>query len=163
MRRLLRLFLSAILLSLPLAVACAAQTDSSGVESEREALLEADRAWAEAARKGDIPRLTGFWADDAVNYSPGAPPAKGRQEIAQLVQRNRNRPGFSLTWEPETAVVAQSGDLGYTSGTFALTAQDPQGNLATRTGHYVCIWSKQSDGSWKCSVETSVFSASSDQ
>jgi ketosteroid isomerase-like protein len=118
MTRPLQLFVLAALLVIPFAVACARQSGSANMESEGQALLETDRAWAEAARKGDIPGLTSFWADDAVNYFPGAPPLVGKQAISQLVNRNRSQPGFSLSWEPETAVVARSGELGYTSGSF---------------------------------------------
>lgn len=152
-----QLLVSAVLLSLSFAVACSRQVDTSDAGSEQQALLVTDRAWADAARKGDIPHLTSFWEDDAINYFPGVPPAKGKEAISRLVEMNRNRPGFSLSWEPETAVVARSGDLGYTSGTFELTGQDPEGNPATRTGHYVCIWRKQSDGTWKCSLESTIF------
>jgi len=131
--------------------------------SERQALLETDRAWANAAASGDVKRLTEFWADDATNYFPGAPVARGKQAIGELVQRNRSQPGFSLAWEPAEAVVAASGDLGYTSGTFELSVNDADGNPAIRRGHYVCIWKKQADGSWKCIVESSIFGPSSNQ
>ena len=163
MTRPLQLFVLAALLVIPFAVACARQSGSANMESEGQALLETDRAWAEAARKGDIPGLTSFWADDAINYFPGAPPLVGKQAISQLVNRNRSQPGFSLSWEPETAVVARSGELGYTSGSFELSVSDPAGNPVTKPGHYVCIWKKRADGSWKCSVETSVFSSSPDK
>lgn len=147
--------LTAVLIAVPLG--CTEAVDSVEIDAEREALLETDRAWAAAAEAGDVARITSFWADDAVNYFPGAPVARGKEAIGALVRRNRSQPGFSLSWEPVEAVVARSGDLGYTTGTFALSVEDLEGLLVTRRGHYVCIWTKQADGSWRCAVESSVF------
>jgi ketosteroid isomerase-like protein len=107
--------------------------------------------------------VTSFWADDATNYFPDAPVARGKEAIGQLVQRNRSRPGFSLSWEPQEAVVARSGELGYSSGTFALSVENPEGTSVTRRGHYVCIWKKQADGSWRCAVESTIFGPSPEQ
>jgi len=117
------------------------------MEAQTEALLETDRAWAAAAAAGDVQKLTTFWAEDATNYFPGAPVARGREAIGELVRRNRSQPGFSLSWEPREAVVAPSGDLGYTTGTFTTSRTGAEGDPITRGGHYVCIWTRQRDGS----------------
>ena len=53
-------------------------------------------------------------------------------------------PGFSLTWIAEKAEVSNSGDLGYSTGTYTATFGE-----TTDKGKYVTIWRKQSDGSWK--------------
>ncbi len=154
--------LSAIVLVL-LNFGCVEDDTPIDAEAAREILLETDRAWAAAAAAGDIERLTSFWAEDAINYFPGAPVAQGKTAIGQLVQRNRSQPGFSLTWDPQDAVVAGSGDLGYTLGSFTLSVQTPEGVPVNRRGHYVCIWKKSSDGSWKCAVESTIFGPSPDQ
>lgn len=153
-------FLVAVIVLLSLG--CARKIDLVDLEAERSALLETDRSWAAAAAAGDIERLTGFWSDDAINYSPGAPVARGKEAIGQLVRRNRSRPGFSLWWEPTEAFVAIAGDLGYTSGAFTLSFENSEGKPVTRRGNYVCIWKKQADGSWKCAVESTVFGPSSE-
>jgi ketosteroid isomerase-like protein len=124
---------------------------------ESDSLLQTDREWAAAAAAGDIARLTTFWAEDATNFFPGAPVAHGKEAIRELVKRNRSQPGFSVTWNPTRAVVSESGDLGYTFGAFELAASDSSGNLVQRDGHYVAIWRKQTDGTWKCEVESSIF------
>ncbi|HKI69538.1 MAG TPA: nuclear transport factor 2 family protein, partial [Verrucomicrobiae bacterium] len=84
------------------------------ISSEQEALLKTDQAWAAAAEAGDPERILTFWADDAINYFPGFPPAEGKAAIAELVKRNRSKPGFSLSWKPVKAVVGAAGNLGYT-------------------------------------------------
>jgi len=126
------------------------------LDAERSALLQADKDWAQAAKEGNITVLKTYWAEDAVNYFPGQPVARGKDEILELVKRNRSQPGFSLTWQPENAVVSESADLGYTTGTFQLSLQNPEGNPVERAGNYVCIW-KKIDGSWKCIVESTIF------
>ena len=137
-----------------LSAGCANRVDQA---RERDNLLQTDREWASAAAQGDIERLTTFWADDATNFFPGAPVAHGKEAIRELVQRNRSLPGFSLTWEPTQAVVSRSGDLGYTSGAFELFARDADGNPVRREGNYVAIWRKQTDKTWKCEVESTIF------
>jgi ketosteroid isomerase-like protein len=154
MRGLLRILTP---VALVLTLACSHETGPADSGAARAALLQADRDWAAAAARGDIELLTSFWTEDAVDYFPGAPPARGKAEISELVRRNRNQAGFSLSWEPDTAVVARSADLGYTTGSFELSRNDAAGNPVARRGHYLCIWRKEPDGSWRCSVETSVF------
>lgn len=137
---------------------CASQRS---LADERNILLETDRQWAAAAAAGDIEKLVSYWADDAVNFVPGAPVARGKKALRKLVVRNRGRAGFSIMWEPTRSVVSKSRDLGYTFGPFQLSANDVQGKRSTRRGNYVCIWQKQRNGEWKCVVESTVFSPKS--
>ena len=137
---------------------CAGCASSMKSDMQRRMLLETDQSWAAAARAGDVERIKSFWADDAVNFFPGAPVAKGKEALGKLLRRNRTKPGFSLTWSPVKAEVAQSGELGYTYGNFQLSRADDKGEPITRAGNYVCIWEKQSEsGKWKCVVESTIF------
>jgi ketosteroid isomerase-like protein len=120
-------------------------------------LLATDRAWAAAAAAGDVEHVITFWSEDAVNFFPGEPAAVGRDAIIALVRRYRSDPRYSLHWQADTAEVAASGEIGYTSGRFTATFGAEDGATVTRTGHYVCIWRKLDNGEWKCVVETSVF------
>ena len=46
--------------------------------------------------------------------------------------------------------VSRGGDLGYTRGTYVLTATDPASKkVATEKGRFVAVFRKQADGSWK--------------
>ncbi len=139
--------------------ACVLQPEVIDGSDETNALLETDRAWAAAAKAGDVDKVASFWAEDATNYFPGAPVARGKKAIVELVKKNRSKPGFSLSWEPREAIVAESGELGYTSGPFSLSVLGPEGVPIARTGHYVCIWKRHADGSWKCSLESTIFEA----
>ncbi|MBI3670489.1 MAG: hypothetical protein HY237_11995, partial [Acidobacteria bacterium] len=48
---------------------------------------------------------------------------------------------------------AKSGDIGYETGTFQLSAKDKKGKATTTIGKYVVVWKKQSDGSWKAAAD----------
>ena len=151
MKAILSILLVVVIISVS---GCTKQVD---VKVEEAALLNADKEWAVAAESGDIERLLPFWTDDAAIYFPNAPIVSGKEAIRQFVTVNRQKPGFSLTWVPTEAVVSVSGDIGYTTGKGQLSINDAEGNLITRQTNYVCIWEKQTDGSWKCSVESSNF------
>ncbi len=138
---------------------CSSEPD---LEAVRQALLEADAAWATAAAAGDVETLATFWAADAVNYFPGAPVASSRESILGLVARNRSIPGFRLSWEATTASVSMSADFGYTSGPFQLSTRSPDGSEVIRTGHYVAIWRKGAQDRWECIVESTVFGPSTE-
>ena len=66
-----------------------------------------------------------------------------------------DEPGLKLLWEPDTAVIAASGDIGYTIGRSQVRQTNPDGSVAVRsTGRYLTIWRRQPDGSWKVELDT---------
>jgi ketosteroid isomerase-like protein len=141
------------LLGIPLLVmgACA-QPPKVDVEAERASLLAADKAWSQLG--SDMDKLTSMLADDAVFLGEGMPKIIGRAAIRQAWTDMSKLPGFSIGWVPEGAVVAQSGDLGYTFGSNEIGVNDAKGIRVTTKGKYVTIWRKQPDGSWKVVVDT---------
>ena len=98
---------------------------------------------------GDLDAFMAFFAEDARFLPPDGPQANGRDEIRQSFAELAALPGFSLTWSANFSDVSSSGDLGYSVGTFEMTADGPDGNPATRTGTYATVWKKQNDGQWK--------------
>lgn len=132
-------------------------SEAVDVEAERTALLDADRAWSQTPP--DVESFVDFFADDAHFLTPEGPTAVGQAEIREAVSSMFATEGFSLTWEPTEAVVSESGDLGYTVGTFELTMNDPDGNAVTREGKYLSTWRKQEDGQWKVTVDAPNFNA----
>ncbi|MGA7930824.1 MAG: DUF4440 domain-containing protein [Candidatus Sulfotelmatobacter sp.] len=55
----------------------------------------------------------------------------------------------SITWRPNKADVARSGELGYTSGTYEMSFKDASGKAVADKGKYLMVWKKQADGAWK--------------
>jgi ketosteroid isomerase-like protein len=142
--------LSLFALVLVLAAACSLPVDT---ESEKALLLQLDRDWSRAASGDDMNALLAFWAEDAVIYPAGAPAVVGKEAIREFLMKNRDIPGFSLSWEPEKAVVSASGDLGYTLGAMQIGVSSPEGNRSTRHGKYTVVWEKQVDGRWQSVVD----------
>ena len=62
------------------------------------------------------------------------------------------KPNTRLTWYPLLADVAQTGDLGYTTGPWTML----QNERAQAAGEYVTLWRKQPDGQWKYVVNMSI-------
>ncbi len=58
---------------------------------------------------------------------------------------------FVLTWGPMRSI--ESGELGYTYGTWSSRGKDQPVEAAER-GTYVTIWRKQADGTWKFVLDT---------
>lgn len=54
-----------------------------------------------------------------------------------------------LQWKPDFVDVAESGDLGYTYGSYTLKYIDSEGKEQTSNGIFHTVWKKQSDGQWK--------------
>jgi ketosteroid isomerase-like protein len=133
------------------AVGCRPPID---VARETEALLQADRAWAQAAASGGSPdSVLGFWTEDARVAMAGAPLVRGKAGIRQMVTSMLAIPGFHISWTPEQAVVAASGDLGYTVGTNTVTIPDSTGKVSAMTGRYLTVWRKEADGRWRCAED----------
>jgi len=118
-------------------------------------LLERDRAWASASGARNVDSILAYWTPDARVFIPGQNGYVGTAAIRQMVSGSLAMPGFAITWAPDSAVVAASGDLGYTYGTNRVTMADSAGNATTTTGQYVEVWRKDADGQWRCVIDFS--------
>lgn len=137
------------LLVLGMLVGCSSQP-AVDLDAERNALMSADRAWAEAYAASESPAdvFAGQVTDNAVLLPPDAPLAQGTEAIRAAISGLEAMPGFSVTWSPAAAEVGSGGDLGFTRGTYHIEVDGPDGPLAI-DGKYLTIWRKQPDGMWK--------------
>jgi ketosteroid isomerase-like protein len=136
------------LVALVAAIGCAPTVD---VEQEQTALLAADRAWSQTVKDPDA--FATYLATDATFYPPGMPAVTGTDAIRKTFGEMSSAPGFSLSWTADEAVVAASGDIGYTSGKYTSSMAG-----ATEQGKYVTVWKKEGDA-WK--VTEDIFNADS--
>ena len=128
--------------------ACAPSVD---IEHEQRQLLETDKAFAEAAFTDGAPEAyRQYLAENAQQLADGRPPLSGRDRIYAAMLDD---PELDLTWSPEAAVVARSGDLGYTWGRYWNSWADEQGNPVAVEGKYLFVWRKMPDGRWKVAVD----------
>jgi len=106
-------------------------------------LMTVDRAFSALSKERGMNRaFLSYVAEDAVMLSPNKMPIAGKDKINALFQRNDSDKEF--TWEPLYADIAESGELGYTYGTYTITTDGE-----TQKGTYVSIWKKDSGGKWK--------------
>lgn len=130
-----------------------AQSPAKG-DPARAALLQADMEWARVASAGkDVEKILSYWSDDAVVYPPGVAAVSGKAAIRNYVSTSLKTPFFSISWKPAQAVVAASGDLGYTMGSNEITFADAKGKVTRAQGRYLTVWRRSGGGPWKCVID----------
>ena len=132
-------------------LAAAVPVDTRAREQE---LLDTDRALAAQSLKiGFVPAYEAVMASDARKLDPGSQPALGRQAILEVMAHYSKSDTF--TWAPEEAVVAVSGELGFTWGRWTDTYRDKHGNIKHAYGKYLDVWRRDADGTWRWTVDSS--------
>ena len=106
----------------------------ANLEEERNTLLRLDREWSEAASDPD--KFMGFFAADASFYPPGMPVAMGAGPIRDTFTKMMSMPGSAVTFGSSKAEVSESGDVGYTTGTYEMTmaGMSPEKESTSRSG-----------------------------
>jgi len=112
---------------------------------EKQQMMDTDRAFSKLSMaKGMKNAFLEYIDSNGVLLRPNQYPIVGADAIDFLIQENDT--AYTLQWEPKRGAIAQSGELGYTYGLYALK---PNGKDTTIYGTYVSIWKKQADGKWK--------------
>lgn len=123
--------------SLVLLVSCSGETTS-----DPTAAIEAsNKVFVEHFLKGDEKALAGLYTEDAEVVAPGAPIARGRDEIARLwrVSMDSGIKGLAL----KTTQASADADLAYEDGTVSIVRADD----STVSARYLVVW-KRVDGKW---------------
>lgn len=112
-------------------------------------LVEAERAFARASEsEGTRAAFLAFLARDAVVFRPA--PVAGRPVYERMPA---GEPSV-LTWAPEAAEVAASGELGYTTGPYAVR---PSREAAPSSfGRYVSVWNREPDRTWRVLIDAGI-------
>lgn len=119
---------------LALAMVCAANMPVAAVAEPLDEVIAAERAFAaETRERGFKPGFLAWVAGDGFIFRHGPVPARADLEA----QPDEAPPGPALFWWPTFAGVANSGDLGFTTGG------------ATVPVRYFTVWRRQADGSWR--------------
>jgi len=142
------------LFALLLLPALASAQSPAKADPARAALLQTDMEWARVASAGkDVEKILSYWSDDAIVYPPGVAAVSGKAAIRAYVSANLKTPFFSISWKPAQAVVAASGDLGYTVGSNEITFADAKGKVTRAQGRYLTVWRRNGGGPWKCVLD----------
>lgn len=147
----MRLAAALLLLAPPAALLVAAGPGRAAAASPAataDALRAADRAMSRAIEVGDRAAFARLVAEDAV-FSGGTEHSVGRAAVAADWARYFEPDGPRLTWTPEEAVLATSGDLGYTIGRYRWTGKTRDGKPAETQGQYLTVWRRDADGAYR--------------
>ncbi|HEV2883844.1 MAG TPA: DUF4440 domain-containing protein [Pyrinomonadaceae bacterium] len=122
-------------------------------ESALQAVIRTERAFAAMSEEEGIrPSFLAYIADDGILFRPKA--VKGKQWMtSNPLPRSDKQP--LLRWQPSYADVASAGDMGYTFGPWEFKT-DVKEAQAVDWGHFVTVWKKQADGSWKFAVDLGI-------
>ena len=140
--------LAVLLISVCFAVAAQAQ-------SALHDMVKTEQAFSKMAEeKTTHEAFMTFIADDGLLFRPGAVNGKKWMiEHPPPPPKDDKKP--LLAWQPSYAGMAASGDMGFTTGPWEAKAdikdEKPRGH-----GHFVTVWKKQADGSWKFVVDLGI-------
>ncbi len=126
---------------------CSEQQESTPEDKASHSLelMEYERSFSAMSKeKGMKNAFIEYIDSNGVLLRPHHMPLKGAAAIDFLLEQNDA--DYSLSWDPQHAVVAESGDLGFTYGIFVI---HPQQQDTSFFGTYTHIWEKQLGGKWK--------------
>jgi ketosteroid isomerase-like protein len=124
-----------------------------GTQPVEQLLRDLDDQWAKAAADKDVEKTIGYYSDDAIVLPPNATSAATKETIRNVWKDMLESPGLVIAWKPARVQFAKSGDMGWVSGTYELTMNDPSGKPIYDRGKYLEVWEKQTDGNWKCRAD----------
>lgn len=141
-----------LLFSIPL---CAQENKPYlNIEQQKQELIDTDTQFSKLSEEKGVNEAFLFYiADDGVLLRQNSFPVKGKDLIKEKFFSDSDSE-YTLTWTPMFADIAESGELGYTYGTYEFRTIDPDGSPFIGKGTYVSIWKKDQFGNWKFVLDT---------
>lgn len=128
-----------------------APEDEASRRAAEAELIAADRELArQVQRSGLAAFIAGFTVDGRL--ISGGESHIGPEGIRRAMLPLFADSAFSLRWDPVFARIAESGELGYTVGTYEMSGAAEAGGEAHR-GSYLSVWRKRDDGSWRLEAD----------
>jgi ketosteroid isomerase-like protein len=128
------------------------KTNAGDALSKNETLLNADKNFAAlSATKGLREAYLENIDSNGVLLRPNKLPIVGADAVDFIIGLKDT--GYTMNWKPSNAIVASSGDLGYTYGVYEIKSSVIDTSLY---GTYVSIWKKQADGKWKFVLQSNI-------
>jgi len=123
------------------------------VTSPLKQMVETEQAFSKtAADKDTRVAFMSFIADDGLLFRPNAVNGKKWMQDHPVPPSDKHP---LLAWQPVFAGMAASGDLGFTTGPWEFKSDKADATPAGY-GHFVTIWKRQPDGSWKFAVDLGI-------
>lgn len=121
------------------------QTDLS--KQAAEEIIQADKTMNElAAKEGFYKALLAYADDSVVKPQDAELLVIGKAALEKYWSHKPDTKNIS--WQPNKAEAAKSGDFGYTLGNWKFVSKD-----TVMYGNYYTIWKKQKDGKWKFVID----------
>jgi len=122
-------------------------------QSALQEMVKTEQAFSKMAEEKNVrDAFMTFIADDGLLFRPGAVNGK-KWMLEHPVPPSDKKP--VLVWQPAFAGMAQSGDMGFTTGPWEARA-DINDAKPGAYGHFMTVWKKQPDGSWKFVVDLGI-------
>jgi len=116
-------------------------------------MVKTEQAFSKMAQDKSIREaFMTYIADDGLLFRPGAVNGK-KWMIEHPAPPSDKKP--VLVWQPGYAGMAASGDMGFTTGPWEAKA-DVNDEKISAYGHFVTVWKKQPDGSWRFVVDLGI-------
>ena len=112
-------------------------------------IIETEKAFAQASiDKGTKAAFLDFLSKESIVFDKSMP-------VNGFEYWQKNDFKGVLTWQPTSAEIAGSSDLGYTVGNYQIHTTKAEEKPST-FGSFVTLWKKQVDNSWKVAVDMGV-------
>lgn len=141
---------------LSLAAVCAAAAQSPPLTNMRDVpkrlapVVETELAFAAAAReRGMKEAFIEYAAEDGLLFRRTAVNAR------ELWRQTNPAPTGLLSWYPTYADISRAGDLAWTTGPWEFRDK-PGDKKASGHGHFVTVWRRQPDGTWRFALDIGV-------
>ena len=122
-------------------------------QSALQEMVKTEQAFSKMAQDKSIrDAFMAYIADDGLLFRPGAVNGK-KWMIEHPLPPSDKRP--VLVWQPSYAGMSASGDMGFTTGPWEAKA-DIKDEKISGYGHFVTVWKKQADGSWRFVVDLGI-------
>lgn len=121
----------------------------------KRAIDKGNAEWVEAWEKGNPEMVAAIFTDDAVMLSQGGRVFKGRQQILERQKAAMQGVTRPVKVSVITVKIWLDGDTAYETGKYKYEYTE-KGKPTTEEGRYVTMWKRQSDGSWKLSMDMAV-------
>jgi ketosteroid isomerase-like protein len=122
-------------------------------QSALQEMVKTEQAFSKMAEeKPTRDAFLAFIADDGLLFRPGA--VNGKKWMLEHPVPPTDKKSL-LAWQPSFAGMSASGDLGFTTGPWEFKV-DVKDEKPAGYGHFVTVWKKQADGTWKFVVDLGI-------
>jgi uncharacterized protein (TIGR02246 family) len=133
----------------------AAPNESNALADVRRAIDKGNAQWSEGWAKGEPAMVAAIFADDGVQLAGNGKIFKGPQQISEHQKAAMQSVDPDVKVTVTTGTVWLDGDTAYETGKYKYEYKE-KGKPAIDEGHYVTVWKRQKDGSWKLAMDMGV-------